>query len=306
MKRESSKNIFVAFLLNLLFSIIELIGGIFTNSISIISDAIHDFGDAISIAVAWGLEKKSEKKPDDKYTFGYARYSVLGAFITSMVLLFGSIVMIYNALIRIMNPVDVNYDGMLILAILGLLVNSIGAFITSKGDKINERAVSLHLLEDVLGWVAVLLTSIIMKMFNMPILDPILSIGITVYILKHVIENLKIVFGVFLEKAPENSKFEEFKMELIEHNKLIKDIHHIHVWSADGVNTYAMMHVVVQDDISVQDIIALKKEINHEAMHYSINHLTIEIEFESEKCEHDECSIKVGEAHKHMHHHHHH
>lgn len=305
MKRKSSKNIFIAFLLNLLFSIIEVIGGIFTNSISIISDSIHDFGDAISIAVAWILEKKSEKKPDDKYTFGYARYSVLGAFITSMVLLVGSIFMIYNAVIRIINPVAVNYDGMLILGILGLFVNSIGAFVTSKGDKVNEKAVSIHLLEDVLGWVAVLLTSIIMKIFDIPILDPILSIGITVYILKHVIENLKIVFGIFLEKAPENSKFEEFKKELIEHNNMIKDIHHIHVWSADGVNTYAMMHVVVQDDINVQDIIALKKEINHEAAHHNINHLTIEIEFESEKCEHDECSVEVTETNNHLHHHHH-
>lgn len=306
MKRKSSKNIFVAFMLNLSFSIIELVGGIFTNSISIISDSVHDFGDAISIAVAWILEKKSEKKPDEKYTFGYARYSVLGAFITSMVLLVGAIFMIYNAIIRIMNPVGVNYDGMLILGVLGLVVNGLGAMITSKGNKINEKAVSLHLLEDVLGWIAVLLTSVVMKVFDAPILDPILSIGITMYILKHVVQNLKSVFEIFLEKAPESSGFEEFKKELIEENKNIKDIHHIHVWLADGVNTYAMMHVVVPDNIEVKDIIELKKKIAHEATHHNIVHVTIEIEFESEKCEHEECDVEINEDVMHVHHHHHH
>lgn len=305
MKRKSSKNIFVAFLLNLSFSIIEFVGGIFTNSISIISDSVHDFGDAISIAVAWILEKKSEKKPDNKYTFGYARYSVLGAFITSMVLLVGAIFMIYNAIIRIMNPVEVNYDGMLILGVIGLLVNGLGALVTSKGNKINEKAVSLHLLEDVLGWIAVLATSIVMKIFDIPILDPILSIGITLYILKHVVQNLKSVFEIFLEKAPENSEFEEFKKELMEENKNIKDIHHIHVWSADGVNTYAMMHVVVPDDIGVKDIIELKDKINHEASHHNIVHVTIEIEFESEKCEHEKCEVEINENNIHSHHHHH-
>lgn len=306
MDRKSSKNIFLAFLLNLAFSIIEFVGGIFTNSISIISDSVHDFGDAISIAVAWMLEKKSEKKPDDKYTFGYARYSVLGAFITSMVLLVGAVFMIHNAMIRLVNPVDINYDGMLLLGVLGVAVNGLGALITSKGNKINEKAVSLHLLEDVLGWIAVLVTSIIMKIFDIPILDPILSIGITIYILKHVVENIKVVFDIFLEKAPENSEFEEFKKELVESNKDIKDIHHVHVWSADGINTYMMMHVVVEDSIDIKEIIELKKEVNHKAHHYNINHLTIEIEFESEKCEHDECSVEVGEMNNHLHHHHHH
>ncbi len=306
MERKSSKNIFLAFLLNLSFSIIEFVGGIFTNSISIISDSVHDFGDAISIAVAWVLEKKSEKKPDDKYTFGYARYSVLGAFITSMVLLVGAVFMIYNAMLRLVNPVEINYDGMLLLGVLGLFVNGLGAFVTSKGNKINEKAVSLHLLEDVLGWIAVLITSIIMKIFDIPILDPILSIGITIYILKHVIQNLKIVFGIFLEKAPENSEFEKFKKELIESNNEINDIHHIHIWSADGINTYMMMHVVVEDDIAVKDIIELKEEINNKATQYNINHLTIEIEFESERCQHGECSIEVGGTNNHLHHHHHH
>ncbi len=306
MKEKSSKNnIFMAFMLNLFFSIVEFVGGIFTNSISIISDSIHDFGDAISIAVAWFLEKKSEKKPDKKYTFGYARYSVLGALITSTVLLVGSVVMIYNAVPRIINPVEVNYDGMLILGILGLFINGAGALVTSKGEKINEKAVSLHLLEDVLGWIAVLVVSVIMKVFNIPVLDPILSILITVYILWHVVRNFKSVFEIFLEKAPESFEFEEFKKELMNENKEIKNIHHIHIWSVDGVNTYVMMHVVVSDDIQIPEIISLKKKISDEALHHKIVHTTIEIEFESEKCENEECDVKINEEMRHAHHHHH-
>jgi len=304
MAKKSSKNIFLAFMLNFVFSIIELLGGIFTNSISIISDSIHDFGDAISIAVSWILEKKSEKKPDSKYTFGYARYSVLGALVTSTVLLLGSVVMIYNAIPRIINPVEVNYDGMLLLGILGLVVNGVGAFVTSHGNKLNEKAVSLHLLEDVLGWVAVFIVSIIMKVFDIPVLDPILSIFITLYILWHVINNYKSIFAIFLQKAPDTSNFDEFKKEIIEEHKLIKDIHHTHVWSLDGVNTYISLHVVIPKNVTVEEIINLKKEIKHEAEHHSIFHTTVEIEFEEEKCEDKECHVDVNVEVGHSHHHH--
>ncbi len=304
-KEKSANNIGVAFFLNLFFSILELVGGIFTNSISIISDSIHDFGDAISIGIAWLLEKKSNKKPDSRYTYGYARYSVLGALITSIVLTVGSIVMLYNAIPRIINPQYVKYDGMLILGIIGLLVNGIGALVTSKGEKLNEKSINLHLLEDLLGWIAVLVVSLVMKIFDIPILDPILSIGITVFILYHVFRNLKEVFEIFLEKAPKKVDFEEFKNELIEENEQIIEIHHTHVWTLDGNNTYITMHVLVKDDISTENIILLKKQIKEEAKHHNINHVTIEVEYEKEKCENGECEVEENHE-QHGHHHHHH
>lgn len=290
-------------MLNLIFSIIELVGGIITNSISIISDSIHDFGDAISIAVSWVLEKKSEKKPDSKYTFGYARFSVLGALITSTVLLVGSVFMIYNALPRIINPVEINYDGMIFLGILGLIFNGAGAFVTSHGNRVNEKAVSLHLLEDVLGWIAVFGVSIVMKIFDIPVLDPILSIFITVYILYHVIQNYRSIFEIFLEKAPGTSNFEEFKKEILEENKIIKEIHHTHVWSLDGVNTYISLHVVLPKDVTVEDIINIKRKIKHEAEHHLIAHIIIEIEFEGENCEDKECKVDMRSEILHSHHH---
>jgi len=305
-RKNHSRNIFIAFVLNLAFSVIEFIGGIFTNSISIVSDSIHDFGDAISIAISWVLEKKSEKKPDKNYTFGYTRYSVLGALITSTVLLIGSTIMIYNAVIRLINPVEVNYDGMLVFAILGLIANSIGAFVTSHGNKLNEKAVSLHLLEDVLGWIAVLVASVIMKIFDISIIDPILSICITVYILWHVINNYKSIFAIFLQKAPDSIDADEFKDELIDKNKYIKDIHHIHIWSLDDINTCMSFHVVLSHFTTQEKIIQLKKDIKHEAKHHNISHITIEFEFENEGCEDKECSVHTSSNCNCHHHHHHH
>ena len=305
MSERSSKNIFLAFVLNLMFSIIEFVGGIFTNSISIISDSVHDFGDAISIAVSWMLEKKSEKKPDSKYTFGYARYSVLGALITSTVLLLGSVVVIYNAIPRILNPEEVNYDGMLLFGILGVLINGMGAVITSRSNKLNEKAVSLHMFEDVLGWIAVFIASIVMKIFDLPIIDPILSIFITLYILLHVIKNYRSIFGILLQKAPDNIEFQKFKEELLEKTGLIKEIHHTHVWSLDGVNTYISLHVVIPNNITVEEIIKLKKEIKHEAEHHSIFHTIIEIEFENEVCDEKECNVEINNELLNSHNHHH-
>lgn len=303
-----SRNIFIAFILNLSFSIIEFIGGLFTNSISIISDSIHDFGDAITIAISWALEKKSKQKPNNKYTFGYTRYSVLGAFITSTVLLIGSVIVIYNGITRIINPVEVNYHGMIIFAILGLVANGIGAFVTSHGEKLNEKAVSLHLLEDLLGWIAVLVTSIIMKMFDISILDPILSIGITMYILFHVVQNYIKIFSIFLQKAPDNIDAEQIINKIKLRNRIIKDIHHVHLWSLDELNICMSCHVVMPSKAEMFDIMRIKHIIKHEMIQYNITHITIEIEYEDEECEDIICSVyNNNQIHSHhcCHHHHH-
>jgi len=304
-KEKSAKNIRTAFFLNLFFSIIEIIGGVFTNSVSIISDAIHDFGDAISIATAWFLEKKSNQKPDYKYTYGYARFSVLGALITSIVLLVGSVVMLYNAIPRLMNPEAIKYDSMILIGILGVIINGAGALTTSKSERINEKAINLHLLEDVLGWIAVLVVSIVMRIFDLPILDPILSILITIYILYHVFKNLKSIFEIFLQKAPQDVKFDEFKNELLKENKEILDIHHIHFWTLDGETNFVTMHVLLKDDIKMDKVIELKQKIKHEGKHYNICNMTIEIEYEKEKCQSKECEVRKSNSNSHGHHHHH-
>ena len=162
---KTDKNIFVAFFLNISFSIIELFGGLFTNSIAILSDAIHDFVDALSIGISYFLEKKSKKEPDNIYTYGYIRYSILGALITTVILITGSIFVIINALIRLFNPVTINYDGMLILSIIGIIFNLLAAYMTKEGDSLNQKSVNLHMLEDVFGWIVVLIGSLLIKLF---------------------------------------------------------------------------------------------------------------------------------------------
>lgn len=296
---NSLKNIKIAFFLNLFFSIFELVGGVLTNSISIISDAIHDFGDAISIAISIVLEKKSNKKPNQNYTYGYLRYSVLGAFITSSILLCGSILVIYNAIIRLFNPVSVNYNGMLVFAIVGVVINLIATYKTSGSENLNEKAVSLHMLEDVLGWILVLIGSIIIKIFNINIIDPLLSIAISIFMIRNVIKNLKEILNIFLEKTPKNIEPEKVKKHLLNIDN-IKDIHHIHIWSMDGVNNYATIHVLVDKKTTMKQLEDIKKIIKTELCDQDILHSTIE--FEVNKCEDIICKTKnVEKVHTHHH-----
>ncbi|MBR2499832.1 MAG: cation transporter, partial [Clostridia bacterium] len=143
---KTEKNILIAFILNLLFSVFEFVGGIITGSVAIISDAVHDTGDALSIGISYFLEKKSKKQPDKVYTYGYQRFSVMGSLITTVILLFGSIAVIYNAIVRLFNPVEINYSGMIVFAIIGVLVNFIAAYFTKEGDSLNQKAVNLHMI----------------------------------------------------------------------------------------------------------------------------------------------------------------
>ena len=188
---KSEKNIFIAFILNVLFAAFEFIGGFFTGSITITSDAIHDLGDAASIGISYILEKKSKKGPDDKYTYGYARYSVIGSAITTVTLLFSSFIVIFNAIQRIINPSQINYDGMIVIGFAGIIVNLTAAHFTHDGESLNQKAVNLHMLEDVLGWAVVLVGAVIMKFTDISVIDPILSLAVAVFILINATKNLK-------------------------------------------------------------------------------------------------------------------
>lgn len=198
----SKNKILIAFLLNLGFSIYEFIGGAFTNSTAIMSDAIHDLGDAISIGISYFLEKKSTKHPDANYTYGYIRYSLVGGMITTLILLFGSVFVIASAIIRIFNPAEINYNGMIVLAIIGIVVNFLAAYITRDKGSLNQKSVNLHMLEDVLGWAVVLAGAIIMRFTDITYLDPILSILVALFILKQALSNFLSILNVFLEKTP--------------------------------------------------------------------------------------------------------
>lgn len=295
---KTEKNILVAFLLNLSFSIFEFIGGAITGSVAIISDSIHDMGDAASIGLSYFLERKSKRQPDHTHTFGYARYSVLGSVITTVILLFGSIMVIYNAVRRIFDPVEINYNGMIIFAVAGVVMNFLAAYMTREGDSMNQKAVNLHMLEDVLGWVVVLVGAVVMRFTDISILDPLMSIGVALFILTNSVKNLKEVLNLFLEKTPAGISVEEIQEHISEIEGVL-DVHHIHIWSMDGQSNYATMHIVTNADGH-----EIKEKVREELHEHGIGHATMELEAEGEHCHEQHCHIQTGSAGHHHHHHH--
>jgi len=285
---HDSKNIGVAFGLNLLFSIIEAIGGFITNSYAIISDSLHDFNDSLSLGVSWYLEKLSKRKPDQQYTFGYKRFSLLGALINCIILLVGSIIIIINAIPRLINPSTVDNEGMIVFAILGIFFNGIAVLFIHKEKSLNAKTIALHLLEDVLGWMAILIISIVMLFIYLPILDTILSIVIAVFILIQVLKNLKAIFHVLLQAVPKHLSIQDIETE-IKMFPHITSIHHTHIWTLDGEKNFLTTHIIVNKDITNDEIIQLKKDLKDYICKKDICHTTIEIEYENEVCFEQDC-----------------
>lgn len=294
---KTEKNILIAFILNLFFAIFEFFGGIFTGSVAIISDAIHDMGDAASIGISFFLELKSKKKPDGKYTYGYARYSVIGSVITTLILLFGSLAVIYNAFFRFFEPKEIDYNGMIIFAIIGVCVNSAAAFFTREKGSLNQSAVNLHMLEDVLGWIVVLVGAVVMKFTDFSLIDPLMSICVAVFILISATKNLKQAIELFLEKVPYGIGVDEIKEHITEIEGVV-DVHHIHIWSMDGNSNYATMHIVTNGEPQI-----IKEAVREELLEHGIVHTTLELELEGELCEEQNCDVKFNSAAGHHHHH---
>lgn len=281
---HGSKNILVAFFLNAGFAVIELIGGYLTNSVAIYSDALHDFGDSLALLFSYFAEKLSHKDADKKFTFGYRRFSILSALINGMILLLGSIFVIYEASQRIMSPEKVSPEGMLGLAILGIAVNSFAAFRLSKDDGMNTKMVMFHLLEDLLGWVAVLIVSVILLFKPWYILDSILSILISLVILRGVYKNLIKVGLIFLQKFPDELEFEQLKKEIMDFD-LVYDIHAVKGWSIDDSTYYLRFHVLVPEETKIGTVDSLKIKVKEILKTYNVTYSTIEFEA---KCERNE------------------
>lgn len=276
---SSTKNILTAFFLNLFFAIIELVGGLITNSVAILSDAVHDFGDCISLGISWQLQKKSNQRSDKNYSYGYKRFSLLGSVFLSGVLFVGSIFVLVEAIKRLFDPQVVNAQGMLWLAILGIIINGAAALSVKRGDTLNERAVFLHIMEDVLGWIGVLVISIVMIFTSLPILDPLLSIGITMWVLFNVYKNLRDTFKILLQAIPEDLDIEELTKEINQVDNVIS-IHDLHVWTQDGSSHVMTLHVVTDNNQSL-----IKEKIRIIAQNHKIEHVTIEFENSDYSCE---------------------
>lgn len=279
---DSEKNIVIAFFLNLSFTIIELIGGLYTNSVAIISDSVHDFGDTISLGLSWYFERLSKKGRTDKYTYGYKRFSLIGAIINSVVLIVGSIFILSEAIPRIFEPQNTNAKGMFFLAILGIVINGAAVLRTSKASSINERIISLHLLEDVLGWVAVLVGSILIQITGLTIIDSILSILIAIFVIYNVFKNISEVLPILLQSTPVDINIDYLVSE-IKKIESIEDIHDIHIWSLDEEYNIITIHIILKESLSTTEQFEIKKQIRSILEAKNINHSTIEFELPNEK-----------------------
>jgi cobalt-zinc-cadmium efflux system protein len=285
-ENDNPKHIVVAFWLNTFFALLEIAGGLYTNSVAILSDAVHDLGDSLSLGFAYYFHKKSKQRSDAVYTYGYQRFSFLGAFINSLILIVSSVFIIRESVARLFEPQPPDARGMVVLALIGIAVNGYALLRLRRGNTINERVVALHFIEDVLGWVAVLIGSVVMLFADVPILDPILSISIAAYILYNVFKNLKATFRILLQRRPETVDEASIRKSVMSVPG-VKGLHDIHHWTMDGQYNVMTLHVVVDRNESVEQRERIKKEVKHGLQHLNIRHSTVEIESEDENCKVD-------------------
>ena len=284
---KSSKNMTIAFLLNFSFAILEFIFGFMFNSSAVLADAVHDTGDAMAIGLSTLFEKISNKKEDKKYTLGYKRYSLLGALLTSVILLVGSTLVIIENVPKIFAPEKVNYDGMLVLGIFAIIVNLAASKVVGHGHghSHNESILSLHFLEDILGWLAVILVSIVLRFTDWYFLDPLLSLLIAGFILSKALpkfwENIKI----FLDHIPSDIDLSQLYQEILAVEN-VQTITQLNVWTTDGLEKFAMIHICLEHpDLLAETQTTLRQELQA----YGITKITIQTDSSLE--EHEEWCI---------------
>ncbi len=275
-----------AFWLNFIFTLIEFVGGWLTNSVAIMADAVHDLGDSLSIGLAWYLAKMGKRDATEQYSYGFKRLSLLGALINGLVLVVGSVWVLSEAIPRLWAPEMPMTEGMIGLAILGVLVNGFAAYKLSGGSTLNEKVLNWHLLEDVLGWVAVLIVAVVLHFVDWPILDPLLSALFTLFILFNVARNLVTTIKLFLQANPDEHQQKEIKLALreVEH---VTELHHVHFWSLDGASHVLTAHLVLAVEPDGAMLLELKQQVAKKLAPFGLEHTTIEFEGPQENCRDD-------------------
>ncbi len=284
---DSNSGIKTAFFLNLIFTIFEIFGGIWTNSLAILSNALHDLGDSFSLGLSWYLEKYSRKEKDKLFSYGYQRFSLLAALVNTIILIGGSLFILSEAIPRLIRPEHSSVEGLLIFAVVGIVANSLAALRLKGGKTFVARVVIWHFVEDVLGWVAVLVIGVTLLFKDIHILDPILSILIASYVLYNVIKNLKRTLALFLQAVPENIDIKEVESRLLAIDN-VKSVHHTHVWSLDGIHHVLTTHVVINGKATKEDVLQTKCAIKSLTEKLDFTHSTVEIEYEGELCRMEE------------------
>jgi len=273
---EREQRVRLAAFLNLAFTVLELVGGFWTNSLAILSDALHDFGDSVALMVSWMFERGAKKSPDANRTFGYQRLSLFSAIFSASILVGGSIVIMFQAIPRLLNPETVNSFGMMGIAIIGIVFNGAGFLLLKKGESLNEKVLSWHLLEDVLGWAAIFVGGIIIFFWKIYILDPIMTIGLTVFIIYNVTKNLREAINILMQGVPKHINLQAVKTDL-QAIKGVLGIHDIHIWSLEGETDVFTAHVVL-DTATLKSPELTKQTIKQTLQKHHIEHSTIELE----------------------------
>ena len=273
--KKAGENLAFVFFMNLAFNIIVIVGGIATNSMAILADCIHDMSDTISIAFAWYLERVSQKESSDHYSYGYQRFSILGAVIISVFVIIMAFVILSEAIPRLFAPQGVDAGGMLIVAVIGLIFKSLSVHRLHDGETFNEKAIFFHQLGDIFEWLAILILSIILMFWDgAPYLDPFVSIGIALWLIFNLGRNLYKAVEVLLQKTPDHFDVDEFKTS-INAIRGVSAIDDFHVWSLDGIDSVLTLKVSIS---SLDNQERIKKEIYAIASKYHIVDITIEFD----------------------------
>ncbi len=292
----ATTNLGIAFGLNLAFTVLEIVGGLWTNSVAILSDAVHDAGDCLSLGVAWRLQGLSQRDADARFPHGYHRLSSLGALITGCVLLAGLSFVVWEAIHRLRKPAEVRAGGVIALALVGVAANGAAALRLRGGSSLNEQVASWHFIEDALGWIAVLVGGVVMAIWDAPIVDPLLSLGIALFVLRNVAINLKRVALVFLQAAPAGFDAGEFDRQVAALPRVV-GCHDTRTWTLDGQRHVLSTHLVLAADSSREQIVEAKRRVHELLRGKAFEHITIEVELEGEACsaESQPCDHKHSE-----------
>ncbi len=283
---DREKRVQLAALLNICFTIVEIGGGLWTNSLAILSDALHDFGDSVALGSSVVLERQSRRKPDASRTFGYQRLSLFSAIFSSLVLVGGSMIILSQVVPRLLDPEPVDGTGMVGLAILGIVVNGFGFTLLRRGASVSEEVLSLHLLEDVLGWIIVLIGGFIVRFWGIYIIDPLMTLGVTAFVLYNVAKNLRETINILLQGVPKHISIAKVKKELATVDGVIA-VHDVHIWSLEGETDVFSGHVVV-DEALLKTPDEARRRIRAVLRRHHIEHSTIELE-SKDSCSGIEC-----------------
>lgn len=295
---SSKTSIWLSFFLNLSYAIVEFIaGGIFGSS-AVLADSVHDLGDAIAIGISALLETISNREEDGQYTLGYKRFSLLGAMLTAVILMIGSVLVILENVTKIVHPQPVNEEGILWLGIIAVTINVLASLVVRKGKTKNESILSLHFLEDTLGWLAVILMAIILRYTDWYILDPLLSLVISIFILSKAIPRFWSTLKIFLDAVPEGVETSDLEKDL-EALPNVKSVNQLSIWSMDGLENNAVVHICIWD---WEQMMETKEGVRQFLEERGVQNITIEVDSSQSNHAQHKRSVRELEQ-KHGHHH---